>query len=65
MKRLYRSTIDRKIAGVCGGVGEYFGIDPVIVRVIFAVLLFTGLGVIAYLIMWILVPKKADEEQKQ
>jgi phage shock protein C len=63
MKKLYRSTTDRKIAGVCGGLGEYFDIDPVIVRVIFAVLLFAGLGVVAYLIIWIIVPKKEDKKE--
>jgi len=46
-KRLYRSTKDRKIAGVCGGLGEYFDIDPVLVRVL----------AIAYLICWIVMPE--------
>ena len=58
MKRLYRSSIDCKVAGVCGGLGEYFGIDPVIVRVIFVILLFAGIGFITYIVMWFIVPKK-------
>jgi len=58
MKKLYRSATDRKIAGVCGGLGEYFKIDPVIPRITFVILLFAGVGFLAYLIMWICVPKK-------
>ena len=57
-KRLYRSTSDRMVAGVCGGLAEYFNIDPAIVRII-AVLLFLpgGLpGFLPYVIMWIVVP---------
>ena len=42
MKRLYRSTTDAKIAGVCAGLGEYFNIDPTIIRVIFFILLLPG-----------------------
>lgn len=59
-KRLYRSTTDRKIAGVCGGLGEYFGIDPVIPRLIFVLLALPGgaPGIIPYIIMWIVVPKQ-------
>jgi len=58
MEKLYRSSADRKIAGVCGGLGEYFKIDPIIFRIIFVVLLFTGVGFLTYIIMWIFVPKK-------
>ncbi|HSX15276.1 MAG TPA: PspC domain-containing protein [Candidatus Saccharimonadales bacterium] len=57
-KRLYRSTTDKMIAGVCGGLAEYFGIDPVIVRVAAVVLLLAGsAGFWAYVILWIVVPK--------
>ncbi len=56
-KRLYRSTTDRMIAGVCGGIAEYFGIDPVIVRIVAVVLLVAGTaGFWAYIILWIVVP---------
>jgi phage shock protein C len=57
-KRLYRSRTDRKIAGVCGGIAEYFSIDPTIVRVIaFLLLLPGGLpGFIPYVVLWVLVP---------
>jgi len=58
-KRLYRSRTDRMIAGVCGGLGEYFGIDPVIVRIVFVLIaLANGIGLLAYLILWVIVPVK-------
>ncbi|HSX30734.1 MAG TPA: PspC domain-containing protein [Candidatus Saccharimonadales bacterium] len=60
-KRLYRSTEDKMIAGVCGGLAEYFGIDAVIVRVIAVVLLLAGsAGFWVYIILWIVVPKRPD-----
>ncbi|MDD5259237.1 MAG: PspC domain-containing protein [bacterium] len=60
MKRLYRSETDRKIAGVCGGIAEYFTIDPAIVRIIFvALILLWGWGLILYSICWIAVPNKS------
>lgn len=60
-KRLYRSKNERMIAGVCGGLGEYFDIDPVIVRLLFvALVLGVGTGVLLYLIMWIVVPEAPD-----
>jgi|Deesub1362B_J571_1020462.scaffolds.fasta_scaffold01135_2 phage shock protein PspC (stress-responsive transcriptional regulator) len=61
-KKLYRSRTDRKIAGVCGGLGEYFGIDPTIVRVLWAVLtVVTSLfiGIIVYIVMALVVPEQA------
>ena len=58
-KRLTRSSANRMIAGICGGLGEYFKVDPVIVRVIFILLAFAdAIGIIAYLILWIIVPQK-------
>jgi phage shock protein C len=57
MKRLYRSRTDRKIWGVCSGVADYLGIDPTVVRVIAVVSIFvSGLGIIAYIVMAIMVP---------
>jgi phage shock protein C len=56
-KRLYRSRNDRVLGGVCSGLGKYFNIDPVIVRLIWALLFFAaGLGFLAYIIAWIVVP---------
>ena len=57
-KRLTRSLANKKIAGVCGGLGEYFIIDPTIVRVLFLfLLLFGGGGLLLYIILWIIVPE--------
>jgi len=58
-KKLYRSRIDRKIAGVCGGLGEYFGIDPTLVRVLFVLgLIFVGGALLVYLILAIVIPEE-------
>ncbi|HEX2103423.1 MAG TPA: PspC domain-containing protein [Solirubrobacteraceae bacterium] len=60
-RRLYRSRDERMIGGVCGGLAEYFGIDPVIVRIIAVALVFAGgAGILAYLAAWLLVPEAAD-----
>ncbi len=57
VKRLYRSRTDKKIAGVCGGLAKYFGVDPVIPRVILLVLVLgAGVGLLAYVICWIVIP---------
>lgn len=58
MKRLTRPK--GKIAGICEGLGEYFDIDPAIVRIAFVIALFMGFGALLYLIMWVCVPKKTD-----
>lgn len=59
VKRLYRSRSDRKIAGVCGGIAAYFGMDPVIPRLIWVVLaLAAGMGLLAYIICWLVIPQE-------
>ena len=58
MKRLHRNKKDGKIAGICSGIGDYFDIDPVIVRLLFLLALFLGGGLIVYIIAWIIVPVK-------
>jgi phage shock protein C len=60
MKKLYRSSSDKKIAGVCGGLAEYFNIDATIIRVIFILLLLPGgfPGFVPYVIVWLLAPVK-------
>lgn len=56
-KRLQRSRAERMIAGVCGGVAEYFELDPTLVRLIWvAVSLMAGAGILLYLIMWVVMP---------
>lgn len=58
-KKFYRSSSDKKIAGVCGGLGHYFNIDPTLIRIIFLVAaLCAGSGFLIYLIIWL----AADEE---
>lgn len=57
-KRLVLSQRDRKIAGVCGGIAEYFNVDPTLIRVLAVVLaILGGSGIVAYLIAWIIMPK--------
>ena len=58
MKRLHRNKKDGKIAGICAGIGDYFDIDPVIVRLLFLLALFLGGGLIVYIIAWIIIPVK-------
>ena len=58
-KKLYRSRKDRKIAGVCGGMAEYFDVDPTVVRLLWALTLIFGVlpSIIAYIICWIVIPE--------
>lgn len=61
-KRLYRSRTEKIIAGVCGGLAEYFDVDPVWVRILFLVLLLAaGSTLVVYLVMWLIVPLKPNE----
>ena len=56
-RKLYRSRSQRMIAGVCGGLADYFNIDATLVRVLFLLLaVFGGTGLVIYLVMWIIVP---------
>jgi len=72
MKKLYRSKKDKIIAGVCGGIGEYFNIDPVLIRILWLFFTFLGgAGILAYIIAWVVIPLSqekvetaADEENK-
>lgn len=64
-RRLYRDPEHKVIGGVCGGLGAYFNMDPVILRIIFAVLfLINGIGLIAYIILWIAVPMATNTAQR-
>lgn len=58
--RLARPRDDRKIAGVCSGIARYFGVDPVLVRILAVALLIwpTGLGLVLYLVCWIVMPNE-------
>lgn len=57
-KRIYRSTTDKVVGGVCGGLGEYFEIDPTVIRLVWAIAVFAGIGFLAYIIAWIVIPEK-------
>src|ERR1035438_8316672 len=58
-KRLYRSTTDKKIGGVCGGLAEYFDMDPLLIRLLFVILVIVaGGGFLLYVILWIITPEK-------
>jgi len=58
-KKLYKSTINKKLCGVCGGIAEYFDIDPTIVRLIWvAVTLCGGAGLLAYIIAALIIPSQ-------
>jgi len=61
-RKLYRSRNDQVIGGVCSGIAEYFGVDTVIVRLLAALAVFIGGGgVMAYIIMWIVIPEKPSD----
>ena len=56
-RKLYRSRNQRMIAGVCGGLADYFNVDATLVRVLFLLLaVFGGTGLVIYIVMWIIVP---------
>jgi phage shock protein C len=60
-KKLYLSDTNKKIGGVCGGLGEYLGIDPTLVRLALVLLFFLGgTGLLAYLIAWIIIPRRSS-----
>ncbi|HIR27344.1 MAG TPA: PspC domain-containing protein [Candidatus Choladousia intestinigallinarum] len=58
MRKLYKSNTDIKICGVCGGIGEYLNIDPTLIRLIFIVLAFTQVGILAYIIAALVIPRE-------
>ena len=61
-KKLYRSKKDHMIAGVCGGIAEYFDVDSTLVRLLTVLfVLLGGAGVLAYIIAWIIIPKKPEQ----
>ncbi|AKV58600.1 MULTISPECIES: PspC domain-containing protein [Corynebacterium] len=57
-RRLTRSMTDKMLAGVCGGIANYFNVDPTLVRIVFVVLALAGVlpGLLAYLIGWVVIP---------
>ena len=60
-KKLYKSKTDKKLDGVCAGIGEYFDVDPTVIRLLWVLaVLFAGVGVLAYIIAAIIIPRKPD-----
>ncbi|HIR12668.1 MAG TPA: PspC domain-containing protein [Candidatus Choladousia intestinavium] len=59
MRKLYKSNTDIKICGVCGGIGEYLNIDPTLIRLIFIILAFTQVGILAYVIAALVIPRES------
>ncbi|MBQ8493604.1 MAG: PspC domain-containing protein [Alistipes sp.] len=58
-RRLRRSRYNRIVAGVCGGLGNYMGLDPVVVRLaVVLLMLFAGMSLWVYIIMWLLIPEE-------
>ncbi|ADO78208.1 PspC domain-containing protein [Halanaerobium praevalens] len=59
MKKLYRSRENKKIAGVCGGLAEYFDLDPNLIRIgVFLLVLMSGIGILAYVAAWAIIPER-------
>lgn len=67
MNNLYLSETNRKIGGVCGGIGEYLDRDPTVIRVLFILLtLFSfGFGILAYIAMWLIIPKRPGADGQE
>jgi len=65
-KKLYRSKKDSVIAGVCGGIAEYFELDSTLIRLLFILIVFLGgAGVVAYIIAWIIIPPNPEQITEQ
>jgi phage shock protein PspC (stress-responsive transcriptional regulator) len=60
LKKLYRSDNEKMICGVCGGIAEYFNVDPTLIRLLWVVLTFSGPGLLAYFIAAIIIPRRID-----
>ena len=63
-RRVYRSRANRMIGGVCGGFAQYLNVDPIIIRIVWAIaVVWGGVGVIAYILSWIIIPENSGEEE--
>ncbi|TFH18060.1 PspC domain-containing protein [Candidatus Bathyarchaeota archaeon] len=64
-KKLYKSRQSRMIAGICGGLGEYFDVDPALIRVLWVLFAFAGgAGILAYAVAYFIIPERPREHQK-
>jgi len=59
-KKLYRSNRDRMLCGVCEGIGEYLGIDPTLIRLLWALVACSGTGIVVYFLAAIIIPQEPD-----
>ena len=60
-KKLYKSATDKKLDGVCAGVGEYLGIDPTVIRLLWLIsIFFGGAGILAYIVAAVIIPRKPE-----
>jgi phage shock protein C len=63
-KKLYRSTKDRWLAGICGGIAEYLALDPTIIRVLFVLFSLVAFGgILAYIILWLIIPQEPEASE--
>jgi phage shock protein PspC (stress-responsive transcriptional regulator) len=62
IKKLYRSGKERILGGVCGGIAEYFNVDPTLVRLVWILFGLEGAGVLAYLIAWLMIPRNPNHK---
>lgn len=60
VKKLYKSSSNRVLGGVCGGIGEYFNIDPTVIRLLWVIMTLwhPAVGILGYLLAWLVMPKK-------
>lgn len=58
-RRLYRSRSQRMLGGVCGGLAEYLNTDPTVIRLLWVLFAFVGMGFIAYFVAWVIMPEEA------
>ena len=59
MKKLYKSKYDRKLAGVCGGIGEYLNVDPTVIRLLWVIsAMLGGIGLLTYIIAAFIMPEE-------
>ena len=64
-KKLYRSTSDSMLGGVCGGLGKYFDADPNLIRLIFVIFAaITGFGILVYLALWLILPEEGEDAKR-
>ncbi|WP_432627615.1 PspC domain-containing protein [Brotaphodocola sp.] len=57
-RKLYRSSTNRMICGVCGGIGEYLGVDATLVRLLWAIIACSGTGLLAYIVAAVIIPER-------